>query len=184
MHEAGHAVLAMQCTIVREVEEVRIDACDTFEGSTGATIYTIDVEPWCGLVISLAGLTAEAMIYGRFFVVKSGSDLTNALAKARTIAADRRVAEKSMRRLVEHATASRTLPFRDFFVDEISDEELSFLNAGYEVARSVLERHRARHARMAAMLLAHGHVGKATIEREFGSRRLFCALGLGRAAFL
>lgn len=165
VHEAGHAVAAWCCTHVGEVTLASIEAED------GAFIeYTTlkAQEPavaWHMLVIHLAGVAAEAMVYTR-----SG---------------DRTHATDDFKRAIErvHMIGSHPLPwtdprgpsidFRKIYVNPVpSDEHIRTLEAGYRMARHVVRRHRGDYYRLVSMLLTKRTASQADIARVLGRRIL------------
>src|SRR5271166_3771290 len=66
VHEAGHAVAGWCCTLVGEVAVATIEAKSG--GYVRHSYYKIDgpEAEWCEMVISLAGVVAEATVYSRW----------------------------------------------------------------------------------------------------------------------
>lgn len=180
VHEAGHAIAAWFCTNVVEVSWAYI----TPEGS-GKVKYTCRRDPsasaaysetkWCDLVICLAGITAEIVVYGKTRSGPAAKDLEEALGHARALAGSEAPWETS---------DSVRVPFETAFRHPLSAAEFKVFQAGYQMAkRLVLSRERQLYQLVSALLMWR-RTGPAEMERFLGSRFTALIVGLFKPKFL
>lgn len=168
VHEAGHGIVILRCTLVRSVEQI------TIEGETPYVSYYLLGEdvPWCALAISLAGMAGEMMT---FRSMRSGTSLHD-LQKARELAG--RILKASHQVPPwPWVTTDRSPDFAAMFSEPLHPDEAMILRLGYAKARAILTEHAGAHGYLAAMLLSHRTVSSETLTRWFGHRGMLMWLG-------
>lgn len=183
VHEAGHAVLALRCSIVTHVTiNMRRES---LEPGVGGAVYhrtrhwsPTDIE-WCTLVIALGGIAAENAIYGRFRSQPASMDLLRALAGARALIDDgcRTPPWKDTGR-------TRALKFRAMFAEALTDAEVAILQLAYDTARNTLDRHMRMHGRLTSAIFACGDMSDTVVAQWAGDRSLIRAIGVFQARFI
>lgn len=167
VHEAGHAVLAWYCTAVVDVTCVNVRRDSGAKAGGHVSYRSLPVSSpaavWCDVVVSLAGLAAELMVFGSFFSGRCASDLSCA----------RRGAEAIVRSGYEPPGGlgpGPSLPFDRMFADPLPDQELRVLRAAYRVARDILEERSEDLSRLSQLLISRPVVGGADLRSVLGRR--------------
>jgi hypothetical protein len=173
VHEAGHGIVVLRCTLVSEIQHVTIEEVPKSASKNPHISYRIRSEevPWCALVISLAGMAGEMMAFSTSRSGTSRHDLTEARDAVREIL-------KSPHRLPPWPPL--TTPWPDFaamFSYPLQAEEVAILRAAYAKARAILEEHRGPHGYLTAMLLTCRTVPGSALYQWFGHRGLVTWLG-------
>ena len=176
VHEAGHAVAGWCCTLVGEVTVATIE--DKSGGFVRHSYYAIGgpEAEWCEMVISFAGVTAEAMVYSRWRTAGSEGDLSRALALAKSIDA------RGQERLPWDKLGSSAGPTPDFkkmFKAQLSPAVLENLEEGYRMTRQVLRSHGSRFFKMVTLLLTKRAVTRFDMERALGKRHFETLIAVG-----
>ena len=176
IHEAGLVVAAWFCTFVDEVSLAQIHS----EGGevthvTSGTPDDIDVT-WCRIVMSLAGVAAEAHVYRRWRARESSYDLSRVRVFAKTVANTTPPWRKL--KLPEHRGVDKA------YTPELSQDEADVVRAAYAMARHLLVRHESRLYRTAGLLLHRRRVTQADLTAALGSRALIRLAAVTRGFWL
>ena len=176
VHEAGHAVAGWCCTLVGEVTVATIE--DKSGGFVRHSYYAIGgpEAEWCEMVISLAGIAAEAMVYSRWRTAGSEGDLSRALALAKSI--DARGQESLPWDRLGFA-AGPVPDFTKMFKAELPTAVLENLEEGYRMTRQVLRSHGSRFFKMVTLLLTKRAVTRFDMERALGKRHFETLIAVG-----
>lgn len=177
VHEAGHALLALRCSIVSNIVEVSIDA----EAGTGRVEYDIDVRSKnyesCSIVIHLGGLAAEGLVFGKFRTGHARTDLLKA----------RRLAQSLSERNESFSLSSPSVRSTHVFDQSLPNakpEETKILESARLYAKSVLKRGIQQHTQIVSLLLSrNGFLREDDLRQTFGTRRALFALGMVRGGF-
>ena len=178
VHEAGHAVAAWACTYVTEMTVA------TIETKTGGVVeYMIHSTEkpdgmWCELVITFAGVAAEAWVHGKASSMAAESDLLKVRALAK--------------KLADHAVSPPWTPldgstpsFEKLYKNPLEDAELEVLKHGYRMARHVVRSSDHRFHHMVVLLLTKKTVRESDVENVLGHRVFTKLSGLfSRPAFV
>jgi ATP-dependent Zn protease len=171
VHEAGHALAALRCTLVTKVTQIVIQEDELGGEVTWQIAAEAPNTAWCTLVVALAGLAAETFVFGKVRSGPSSSDLMKARKLATEIATTGRTTPP-------WGTAKKSWPFRfTMYATPLTAGEHQILQAAYDTARGLLVTHESSHAYLTSRILACGRVDQALIEEWFGSRRFMVALG-------
>lgn len=187
VHEAGHAVAAWCCTLVAEVTVATIEhkGKDWSGGLVNYSYYGTDwlEGRWCKLVIALAGVAAEAMVYSRWRTSGSEIDLAQALAIAEDLAgvAGGKI-DPPWRRLGGNEAAGSAPDLARAFKTKPSAAAAENLEEGYRMARRVLRSHGGAFFKVVSMLLAKKSTSKTDIEALLG-KRYYATFALAGAHF-
>lgn len=164
VHEAGHALLALRCTIVARVAFVEVHPAS----GTGQTSYDIDSlssgYPWCALVIALGGLVAEGLSFGKFRTGNARKDLVHARDYAEQLV---QKGEVQPPWIVEPVFPNRMF---ELAMPSISPAASLVLERGRVSAKSVLRRSMSEHARIVSLLLSRRRVEESDLATVSGSR--------------
>jgi ATP-dependent Zn protease len=168
VHEAGHAVIAWCCTIVPSVKVATVE-----DPMGGMVLYTCrePKEPeaaWCRAVIALAGVAAEAHVYGRWKTRGSEGDISKALAFVREIG-PREVAPPWMK--IGEA-GSKVPDFGKLFHGGIGALERERMKEAYRMARKIVATHGGDYFRLVSALLAMKTTSEVHLEKILGKRRV------------
>jgi ATP-dependent Zn protease len=176
VHEAGHAVAGWCCTLVGEVTVATIE--DKNGGLVSHSYYAISgpEAEWCEMVIALAGVCAEAMVYSRWSTRGSERDLMRALTHAERIGADGLVNAPWDRRGPEAGSVPN---FNRMFKTPLSSPALANLEEGYRMTRHVLRSHGSAFFKMVSLLLTKRAVTRFDMERVLGKRRFETLIAVG-----
>lgn len=163
VHEAGHAVAAWSCTLVREMPEVLVRK----EGSGHVQIAYFSLEEpaerWCYLAILLAGAAAETTIFKKGRSAGAASDLRTALEQARAIGS----APPPWKTIKD----GKSIDFARIFREPLSPEVLGVLVQGYRMSKKlVLRKGRKPFHQTISRLLVSGRVSEKQLEEILGSR--------------
>lgn len=171
-HEAGHTLAAWACTLVGEITSI-----NTIEGKDGGrggltcfTIYGKTIRGmWCDLVITLAGIAAEANIYGRFRSIEAEEDLKIAWKLSQQLA--------SQNQLVAPWELPQTpnLSF-DKIYKQVSLDQKIILEQAYVMARHLLLKHKQRYSQLMNSLIEHPILTEQEVNNVLGARRSITAL--------
>lgn len=158
-HEAGHTVVAWQCSGVTSVPSVTIE-----DKNGGITLikYALDfANPWCLIAIDLAGLAAE------FFAsqkpvrsIASQNDLVEALHK---------VSDAKRTTCPWKFVDGSSLPFEKMFPD-ISANEAAILKQCYVVAKKLIEKHSIEYYKLVSLLLQKKTISETNVTQVLGPR--------------
>lgn len=158
VHEAGHAFVASRCTVIR-VTQIRLE-----EKGGGGAVTTCQISgaanlPWCQLVVDLAGVAAEAMVFGlKFRTGPATDDLLKARDRAEHIAA------LELKRPWDKDVPTISLAWRSMFVEPLSEQAEAVMSLAYSYARYILERNRTQHHQLTSAVLAHRVMDEALVE--------------------
>jgi ATP-dependent Zn protease len=183
VHEAGHAVAAWCCTLVSEVTIATIEAKDRGAGWDGGFVnYTYyrtywSSGDWCKMVIALAGVAAEALVYSRWRSTGSERDLLQALEIAEGLVAKGAAEHIPWQRLGE--TPGRAPDLGKAFKTRPPAAVAENLNEGYRMARHVLGSHGGAFFKVVSMLLAKKSTTRADMEQVLGKRHFEQLVALG-----
>lgn len=162
VHEAGHALVALRCTLVEQVLFATIDL-----GEQPRVEYVLAGDPryeWCDAVIALSGIAAEVMVFGSFRSRLSRSDLVAARMRAESI-----VSSGVVPRCVV-PDAGCGLDFSKVFADPPSARVLAVMDDAYRTARSILRGHVAAHGQLVGRLLHFEQTEASALAVFFGDR--------------
>ena len=175
VHEAGHAVAGWCCTLVGEVSVATIE--DKDGGLVKHTFYAVPgpAALWCEMVISLAGVAAEAMVYSRWRTKGSERDLARALGYAEQIGA----AGQAGLPWDKLSPGGKVPDFGKMYGARPSPEALENLGEGYRMTRKVLRSHGSGFFKMVSLLLTKRAVTNFDMERVLGKRRFETLIAVG-----
>jgi len=176
VHEAGHAVAGWCCTLVGEVSVATIE--DKNGGFVRHSYYAIGgpEAEWCEMVISFAGIAAEAMVYSRWRTRGSEGDLSRVLECAKKIGAEGQ-ANLPWDKL---GSVDGSVPdFKKMFKGELAPFVLENLEEGYRMTRCVLRSHGSRFFKMVQLLLTKKAVTRFDMERALGKRHFETLIAAG-----
>ena len=176
VHDAGHAVAAWCCTAVIDIEIATIEA-----EQGGYVRWRMPRERhadlWHFLVITLAGVAAEAMVYSRS---RSEAVASSDFAFARKYAEQLVGVDLPWR-----DPGGPTIDFQKIYVKPSpSPEVIGVLKAAYRMARHVIRAHGGDYYRVVSMLLTHRTATQRHVERVLGSRIPMRILSLYETKFL
>ena len=159
VHEAGHAVAAWACTYVTEMTVASIE---TKTGGVVEYVIHSTEKPdgmWCALVITFAGVAAEAFVHGKASSMAAESDLLKARALAK--------------KLVDRAVPPPWTPlegstpaFEKLYKNPLEAAEIEVLKHGYRMARHSGQQFH----RMVMMLLTKKTMRESDVENVLGGR--------------
>jgi len=158
VHEAGHAFVASRCTVIR-VTQIRLE-----EKGGGGAVTTVSTQgaanlAWCQLVVDLAGVAAEAMVFGsKFRTGPATEDLLKARDRAEHIAA------LELKRPWDKDVPTISLAWRSMFVEPLSEQAEAVMSLAYSYARHILDRNRTQHYQLTSAVLAHRILNEALVE--------------------
>jgi cell division protease FtsH len=170
IHEAGHAVCAWNHPQIVRINRVTIDEGSTGEGEVRYIRAKIDTDDslWCDVMVSMGGIAAEVMEFGRFRSGPARNDLEKALATARVLAS-RSSTQPPWQ--IQVPTGPRKLDISTTLRSVTPDSpEAWVLNACYDRAKDLVARDRTRLDRVAQHLAEHGPLGPSEIRGIFGWR--------------
>jgi len=167
VHEAGHAACAWCCTLVRGVRVATIEA----KGGGGHVLFEYIAYPgsdaeWCRAVIALAGVVAEAAVYGKWDTRGSKEDISDALVHV--VAATDQKSDPPWPRLGKddgHVPALRRM-----FRNKIAPEVERNLEECWRMARVVVEAHGGKFFKLVTALLTHKTAKDFHMEEVLGAR--------------
>lgn len=165
VHEAGHAVAAWCCTLVTEVNAATIE-----DEKGGLVSFTyrhsgLPEERWCQMVIALAGVAAEGMVYSKWSTKGSEKDLGEALVFAKVLREN-----PPWERL---GRASGSVPnFQKMSRTKLDPDVIENVNEAYRMARRVLRSHGSQFFKVVSMLLTKKATRKVDLEAVLGMRHL------------
>lgn len=171
-HEAGHVVAAWSCAAVSEVSRVEMD------DDGGTTYYRMPIEgnEWSQIVISLAGICAESMIFRRWKSGPSRHDMQTARALASAL--------QARGEDTPPWTPSRTdVPLEKAFFDQLSAGELETMQIAYAEAQRIVDRHAKELYLVAGDLLATGRLDRDHLASRL-PRRYLAGLPWQRGRFM
>jgi len=174
IHEAGLVVAAWFCTFVDEITLAQIhdeggDVRHVVRGSSEAVA-------WCRMVITLAGVAAEAHVYRRWRSGESSFDLSRVREVARTISGTR-PPWHTLRLAAHHGIDKAYAP-------PLTTSEADVIQAAYAMARHLLVRHEIRLYRTAGLLLHRRSITQADLVAALGSRTLIRFAAVTRGFWL
>ncbi len=180
VHEAGHALVALRCTAVDSVLSIRSGNDD---GEVRHVFGTLDEtgRDWCQLVIAMAGIAAETMVFRKFRSGRGETDLIKAIRFARNILRTSTGTPRPSWRVPE---GIKSPPFGAVFQEPPGKDIEAILAIGYMTAKALLEKHRHAHTNLTLMLQSYSIMDEKAIEQWFGSRRWIKVAGLFRAYFI
>jgi hypothetical protein len=172
VHEVGHLLVAARCTRVDAIigAEIRDDG-----GSVTYDIRSDDGKVECEMVILLAGLAAENMVYGMFHPSECRDDLMRA----------RVLAKHAIARRFPYSSDNLPKFFGKVFEVPASEKENGAMQLAYVTARTLLEKKNAlAHSKLVGSLLAMRKMSERDIEAHVGGRGFIKALCHTRRLFL
>lgn len=183
VHEAGHALLALRCSIAGDIR-LSVRAEELAAHQAGIVYYRLrhwDAAQiaWCSAVICLGGIAAENAIYGRFRSAGAASDLRQTLTATRSL-----VKAKALTPQWKETGKRRTLNFRGMFAEPLTDNEVVVLQHAYDTARHLIDRHHTMFGKLTAAILACGTMNENVLARWAGDRSFIRAVGVMQARFL
>jgi hypothetical protein len=161
VHEAGHALCAWACLLIDRIIVAQIDDHKHVRYRWWHPSFKDDVE-WCDMVIGLAGLAAERLVYGR---------------EREGVSKDLEDVRASVAWVIDHkATAPwevgdlQPLPFAHLFEPPLTPEEERCVQIGYAKACQLLRDGKDRHDRLVSALLCHRTMTYKQITSILGDR--------------
>ncbi|HVI40088.1 MAG TPA: hypothetical protein VM577_05470 [Anaerovoracaceae bacterium] len=177
VHEAGHAVAAWFCTAVARVNEV------TIESPTGGHVKyeyhhsRFKENDWCNLVICLAGMAGEAVIYKR---VRSGP-ASKDLAEARQMVAH--IINAGWQDPPWEVEES-SMPFHKMFKDPLSETENRILQQAFQYSKELIWSKIKVHHQFVVLLLKDRTLNRDELIDHFGDREFSFLGNCFRACFM
>jgi hypothetical protein len=173
VHESGHAVVAWACSAVTEIHTASIEDSGDRDGhvryeARGNREHVY----WCQLTIALAGMAAEAVVFGRVEPGKRG-DLASAMESAKRITEEPPWITEGF----------PVPPFERLYVEQPSPETMRALSAGYSMARKIVTTH-PEFYRLVSALMAHETLTSRQIDDVLGHRAPIRLLGCVAATFV
>lgn len=183
VHEAGHALLALRCSIADDIR-LSVRPEDLQPDQKGLVTFNLrhwDTRQihWCVAVIILGGIAAENAIYGKFQSIPASSDLRRALDVSRAL-----VKAKALTPQWKETCKRRTLNFRGMFAEPLTDNEVVVLQHAYDTARHLIDQHHTMFGKLTAAILACGTMNENVLARWAGDRSFIRAVGVMQARFL
>lgn len=161
VHEAGHALCAWACFLVDQIIVAQIDDHKGVRYRWWYPSFKDDVQ-WCDMVIGLAGLAAERMVYGR---ARKGvsKDLEEVRASAAWVIDHKATAPWEVVDL-------QPLPFARRFQPPLTPEEERCVRTAFTKAQQLLRDGKDRHAKLVSALLCHRTMTYKDITSVLGDR--------------
>lgn len=171
VHEVGHLLVAWRATRVRAVTVAWLHETG---GNVRYELYPVDGKPETSLVIKLAGIAAEMMVFHNFRAGPSKGDLLEA----------REVLDVVDLKWLD--PRGRKLPtfFGKAYEAPPSKEDEYKLQCAYAMAKAILMEHAVVHAHLVSHLLSLKRIDAAHLERVFGTRAFMKVLSEGKRLFL
>ena len=171
VHEAGHALVAWRATRVHTVTAAWLHKTG---GNVGYQVRAVDGKYETELIIRLAGIAAEIMVFGNTRSLPSRSDLSYARAALDD------VDEKWL----DEPEGKVPTFFSKAYEPALSETEERKLQRAYLMARKVLDKHSASHSHMVCHLLSCKRLETKNLDAIFGSRAFMFVLSEGKRLFL
>jgi ATP-dependent Zn protease len=163
VHEAGHVLAAWLCSHTYDIGATVVDP------QGGRATYSISGHDrdassiaWASLVIDLAGVAAEIVVFGRFRTGTVYGDLSSARVHARGIG------PVEVDRLPPPYRP--VLPFTLMYSPVLTDDEERVLGAAYQQAKGLVTSNAQRFYRLVALLMTFRTATEAQIGIALGSR--------------
>ena len=179
VHETGHLVVLWACTATEAIGPIWIDPNATTPGAVAGTVVAgvVTTEPdlgsaedsaclWCHLVVLLAGVASEALVFGG--VVGQRGDVERALVVAETL------------------VAKGFEPPRTVWSGSIGSVEspLVLVEAAFLQAWSLIEKCGPRFDEVVRLLLEKGSLEESDLTPILGERLSTKALGKSESTFV
>ncbi len=165
VHEAGHALVAHYCTLVREVIEVKAaphrGGLTTYRPSDHSTPDGL----WCDAVISLAGVAAELRVYGKTRSGEAKTDLQHCYRVVEQLMAVNQLAPPWKR-----IHRRKHLPFHQMFEGSLTLDQQAVMDQAYNMAHLLLARHESKFHRLIELLMEKRKIGPHELNQVMGTR--------------
>lgn len=156
VHEAGHAITAWICPHVQEV------SLATIESEFGGTVlFKIFDKTWPQIVISLAGVAAEQLIFGKFNPKPAEMDLLSARALCKKI---------NIEDLPIKSRIISDLSFDKIFFQKLSKKEKIILLTAYLKAKEILSDRKVLLIKLISSLLLLKSMNEKQLSLVLGKR--------------
>lgn len=176
VHESGHAIAAWSCSIVHNVSMTTIEAAHGGSVKFSMSLVKTDDAAWCMLVISLAGMAAEAMVYPKSHARAAQNDLVAARKLSRQLAGSTPPWPST--------SLFQVMPFDRMYKEPLSPAELLVLNHGYRMAKHVLKAHGGTFYKLIALLLKQRSASEEDVKKLLGGRAFVRIVGMMRPTFV
>ena len=171
VHEVGHLLVAWRATRVRAVTVAWLHETG---GNVRYELYPVDGKRETSLIIKLAGIAAEMMVFRNFRAGPSKDDLM----EARDILGD-----VDLKWLDPRGHKLPTFFSKTYEVAPSKEDEHK-LQCAYAIAKAILTEHAVVHAHLVSHLLSMKRIDAAHLNQVFGPRGFLKVLANGKTLFL
>lgn len=155
-HEAGHAIAAWICPHVQEVSLATIES-----EFGGMVLFKVFAKTWPQIVISLAGIAAEQIIFGKFNAKPAETDLLSARALCKKI---------NIENIPIKSRMTLGLSFDKIFLQKLSKKEKIILSAAYLKAKEILSDKKILLIKLTSSLLLLKSMNEKQLSLVLGKR--------------
>lgn len=179
IHESGHAVCAHSCTNIKDIKSVQ-----DFGNGSGYIKYSFhsldSVEDWFSeVVISLAGITAETIVFGNGRTSHSEVDLNKALRFAQSIS----FKESNF---IPPLAKDTVIDFSKYYYDHVNltEHQKQILTSAYYTAKEIIKSHGPKFYELATFVQRNKIAYNSDVDRILGTRLMISFLGNFKTTFI